>query len=916
MKSDLHRRASEIYLDANELPPESRRVHVEGVCKGDAELLQEVLSLLEHTDEKDEFLESPALGEPLDLSMTAEKDELPFDEIGPYRLIERIGAGGFGIVYLAEQSQPVRRRVALKLIKPGMDSEEVLARFEAEKQALSRMDHPGVASVLDAGVTTAGRPYFVMEYVAGDQIVAYCDRARLDVSDRLKLFVRVCEAVQHAHQKGIIHRDLKPSNILVSLRDGLPVPKVIDFGVAKALVEPLVGGELHTLRGKLIGTPEYMSPEQAETSGLDVDTRTDIYSLGVLLYELLSGTLPISRPTDSSNLAMLMLKVIEEEPPSPSQRVSAENSDRVAERRRTTPDRLSRRLAGDLDWITLMALEKDRLRRYASASELAADVERSSRDEPVVAGPPSASYRVRKFVTRNRLAVLAAGAILLAMLVSIISISQAMLETGRERDRAREAERLADHRLREVEVTKNDLRDQRDRALEAEFLAGQRLVEVRQAQEEAIVERERAEVEAAEAAAVTDFLKTMWSFAKPVAGRSYDITALELLDAASRTLDSSLSNNPKLRSTLHTTLGRIYLDLRQLDAAERETRAALRLGETDVNERGQRLAMLKEHVVGVLAAQARWEEAKPLMDESMAELREEFGEDHIQLASGYHLLARYYHHQGEAAKMLDASRRALEITRREFGDTNERTLYMMIGLGHFLGETGQLEEAHELLSLAYEGRREQLGPDDPSTISTLSLLAHLWHQMQRHEDAAEAMAEILAAHEVMFGPDNLRTAQSTNNLATQYVLLGDLESAVPMLRQALSIFEVEYPEGHPMTITVLQNIAKALGETGRVTEALEASEHAVSMTSEFLPPRHALQGFTRSTLGEHLLQVERFEEAEQVLSEAYPLMAAARGARDSNVILTMRRLARAHAGLGDEVAAAEWRRRADDIDVP
>jgi WD40 repeat protein/serine/threonine protein kinase len=346
------------------------------------------------------------------------------ESIGPYRVLEVLGEGGMGVVYLAEQRAPVRRRVAVKLIKLGMDTRAVVARFEAERQALAVMDHPNIARVYDAGATADGRPYFVMEYVPGEPITDYCDRQRSSTAERLQLFIQLCQGVQHAHQKGIIHRDIKPTNVLVALQDGKPVPKIIDFGVAKATNQRLTEQTLYTERGQLVGTPEYMSPEQAEMAGVDIDTRTDIYSLGVLLYELLVGVLPFdSRTLRQAGYYEIQRIIREEEPPKPSTRLSGlgQESTEVAHKRRTELRALDRQLRRDLDWVTLKAMEKDRTRRYASASELAADLERYLGGEPVAAAGPKAGYRLRKFVRKNRDPVAAAIIVFLALTAGLVT---------------------------------------------------------------------------------------------------------------------------------------------------------------------------------------------------------------------------------------------------------------------------------------------------------------------------------------------------------------------------------------------------------------------------------------------------------------------------------------------------------------
>jgi WD40 repeat protein len=442
---------------------EAREAYLLQICGGEAAIEQRVRALLKAYEESARFLESPAA------RLVATVDEQPVSEgpgtiIGPHKLLEQIGEGGFGVVFMAEQQHPVRRKVALKVLKPGMDTRQVVARFEAERQALALMDHPNIAHVFDGGETASGRPYFVMELVRGIPITEFCDQDQLPIRDRLELFLTVCQAVQHAHQKGIIHRDLKPSNILVTVHDIKPVVKVIDFGIAKATGQRLTEKTLFTHFAQMIGTPLYMSPEQAQLSGLDVDTRSDIYSLGVLLYELLTGTTPFDKERLRTAGYDEMRRIIrEEEPVKPSTRISTlgQAATVVSTNRSSDPRRLAQHCRGELDWIVMKALEKDRNRRYESASAFAADVQRYLHDEPVHACPPSAGYRLRKFARRYWMPVAVTAAFALLLVAGgVVSTWQAVRATRAEtqavqqRDLATEAEGVANQRRQEAETAR------------------------------------------------------------------------------------------------------------------------------------------------------------------------------------------------------------------------------------------------------------------------------------------------------------------------------------------------------------------------------------------------------------------------------------------------------------------------------
>jgi eukaryotic-like serine/threonine-protein kinase len=689
------------------------------------------------------------------------------DTIGPYRLLQRVGEGGMGEVWLAEQTRPVHRQVALKIVKAGMDTAQVMARFEAERQALAVMDHPAIARVFDGGATPHGRPYFVMEYVRGEAITAYCNRHRLSTPQRIDLFLQVCDGVQHAHQKGVIHRDLKPSNILVTLQDDHPAPKIIDFGVAKATSQHLTERTLFTELGVLIGTPEYMSPEQAEMTGLDIDTRTDVYALGVVLYELLTGALPFDGKALREKGPDEIRRVIREtDPPRPSTRITSLGAaaSHAAQERQTDPLRLAGQIRGDLDWITMKALEKDRTRRYGSVSDLAADLRRHGENIPVLASPPSTVYRVSKFVRRHRMGVAAAATLIVLLAAFGATMTVQARRIARERDRAN----------REAEAARQ----------------------------------------------VSNFLAGIFKVSDPGEARGNVLTAREILDAGAKNIEQSLATQPEVQARLKATIGNVYTNLGLYSVAEpllqqaavvqqrilggdhSETLATVnalanlywyqaRYAEAEplyvsVLERRRRLlgdenseTLQTAYDLGSLyTVQGRWLEAERLVRQTLEIQQRVLGQEHPDTVASMNNLASLYWRQQRYADAEPLYVKALGIRRRLIGASHPDTLTSIHNLATTYDALGRFAEAEPLYVAAIDGKRRVLGEDHPTTILTVARLAAMYLKAKRYP---EAERQLLAAVHTL----NLDAAGSGSS-AGAFNAQG---AAVDIVRQLADLYE-------------------------------------------------------------------------------------------------------------------------------
>jgi non-specific serine/threonine protein kinase/serine/threonine-protein kinase len=767
--------------------------------------------------------------------------ERPGTVVGRYKLLRTLGRGGMGIVYRAEQQYPVRRQVALKIIKPGMDSEQAIVRFEAERQALALMDHPNIARVYDAGTTDAGRLYFVMELVEGVPITKYCDDRKSNLRARLKLFTEVCQAIQHAHQKGIVHRDIKPSNVLVAVYDGRPAPKVIDFGVAKAVTESqrLCDSSMMTVAGAIVGTYEYMSPEQAQ-GGKDVDTRSDIYSLGVLLFELLTGTTPLDRSTIRDlPEAEILRRISEEDPPRPSVRVA---SDREK----------SHALRGDLDWIAVAALEKEPPRRYATANDLAADVERFLDGEPITARPPSTTYLMGKFARRYR-KPLAAAAIFVVLLVAATVVStllairarRAETQARTDRDRAVAAERSA-------VAAGQAARLERDRAGEAEEQASAE-------RDAAVAEKRRADTEAAIAAAVNRFLQddvlAQASARRQVIGNNKpdpDLKVRAALDRAAARIAGQFDSQPQVEASIRTTIGNAYLDLGLDLPAGQQLKTAVDLDRRAYGAEHPNTLNAEALLGRVYAMQGKRAEAADLAQQVLDARRRTQGADHPDTILALSDFAVIQGSLGRSAEAEKLAQQALQTSERRLGAEHAVTLQARSNLGTiYLAQISlpsadamakKFQQAEAVFRSVLEVRRRRLGPDHPDTLDSMSALSTTYHRLHQFAEAAAQEREIVEIRRRILGVEDTSTLSSMANLAVDLNSQAKYEEAEKINLEILDVRKRVLGPEHPGTLETMINLADNLRN--------RKPEESARLDGEALAIRRRLSGpNAESTMG-------------------------------------------------------------------
>lgn len=828
-------------MDAIDLKGEARDQFLDTECRDDPHLKSRVRELLQAAEGTSTFLGTPDVAIEASFSSSIGDDNIGA-MVDRYKLVEVLGEGGFGRVYRAEQERPLRRTVAIKIVKLGMDTRAVVARFEVERQVLSILDHPNIAKVLDAGTTQNGRPYFVMDYVDGKPIDAYCDACSMGINERVKLFAQVCEAVQHAHARGLIHRDIKPSNVLVAERDGHPQIKVIDFGVAKAIASP---GEAVTTIGDhnhLVGTPEYMSPEQAEGSR-DIDTRTDVYSLGALLYVLLTGSPPFeSTMIRTLPLAEIQRTIRDVEPARPSTRVvsSLSDSDSIAARRRCTPKELASTLKGELDWVVAKALEKDRNRRYTTAHELATDIGRFLRREVLTAVPPTRIYLASKFVRKHRGQVAAAALVILVLVLGAAGTTWGFITASNRADsekaakeKAQAAEKLAEEREQDTfQVASFQRRvltqinpGKAGRELFSDL--GQRFESALTA--EGVPDEQRAKE-----------VETMRSYLARINATDAAQAMIDrvILTPAIGIIDKDFATKEQVCATLRDGLAELYAQIGLYSSAEPLQVSSLDIRRRLLGAEHHKTLTSLNNLASLYLNQSKYSEAESLLVEVVAIRRKLAGDDDEETIRSIHDLGMVYQHQDKVELAIKCGREAAERAARVLGKDDPGTLAVVNTLAGYLQIQGQHTESESLLLDTLERRKRTTGPDSAAVSNTMRELAFLYEAMGQFGKAETMLRDVLAQRERVLGTAHPRTLDSMQNLGFFLQRHGKLAEAEVVMRESLARSITALGADHATSFKGKGGLASILTSLGRAEEAEPLAKDGLAIGRRTLRTGH------------------------------------------------------------------------------
>ncbi len=928
MRDPTHERLRRLFDRALDLPSAKRAAFLDETCASDGALKRRLEAMLAAAED-DRFLagapdairDPDAIRNTRAIDSSAAPGESPGARIGPYKLLQLIGEGGFGSVFMAEQEKPVARKVALKIIKLGMDTRQVVARFEQERQALALMEHPNIARVLDAGATDAGRPYFVMDLVKGDPIAEYCDKHNLTIDERLALFVQVCNAVQHAHSKGVIHRDIKPSNVLVATQDGRPHAKVIDFGIAKATSAKLTDKTLFTEHRMVIGTLQYMSPEQAEGS-LDIDTRTDVYALGVMLYELLTGSTPFDAKTlRDAAFGEVQRMIREDEPPRPSTRLgdSRDTLAELAKRRRTEAKRLGALIRGDLDWIAMKALEKDRVRRYETADGLALDVLRYMQGEAVLAAPPSASYRLRKFVRRNQATVVAATAVATALTIGFIAFAWQSKVAGEQRDRALQAE--------------SETRERADELQKVSDFQVQMLAEVDAAKAGALLAKHVATKfgEALSKLALTDAERAARtaSFTEDWSNINATDAALELIDRtilapAAAALDRQFADQPLIDARLRQTLADRYRELGLLDEALALQRRALETRKKLLGDDHPDTLASVDALGRLFSMRGSPSEAKPYLTDALERRRRVLGEDHPDTLVSLDRMGWFLQTIGKLADAETCLRDVVARRRRVLGDSNVDTLDALDNLGVVLQTESKLTEAEECYREAVEKLRRTVGGEHKFTVDAIGNLGSLLQREGRKSEAEPLLREAYETRRRTLGDEHPATLNSEVSLGVVLQSSGTLDEAERLQRDSVEKLRRVVGAEHPLTLVAITNLGTTLVAADKCAEAIDVLGRAESAARKVFVGDVAWRtGWLLARLGQARAQLGAFGKAENDLLEAHTIFVDTRGDANDNtrtvveiIVDFYERWNSVEPGKGYDFSAKEWKAKLASLDSP